>query len=261
MYIHNLNENIFLNFIQIYLIILGGLSTITILSLLFEKIQRIRYINNAKKELKKVKVKEYAILYTVGDTIDNSIYNLGNCVLIIKGFEAVCDTLRRHWNPDDELKLTYTIKDEYSIDVELFFNNNGKWKKIEGLYNLSDGINYVNQYEIVVKENEKIKSILQMLFTSCITMWIGIIPMIMVLFFTGQFTGILKFDREILQEIMMPIMFLPLLFQVIMYLLAKKLQSDDKDLLLSHIIQIFIMAMPAFSILISLVYWYILLDI
>lgn len=261
MHIFTLDKEIFLNFIEIYMIILAGLSAITMFFLLFVKIQRRKYISFAKKELGKIKGKEYTIFYKVEDFIENSIYDFGKCVLIIKGFDVVCDTLRKHWNYDDKLKLIYTIKCEYTIDVEIFFDNSGSWKKIEGLYNLSDGVNYVNQYEIIVKENEKVRSILQMLFITSIAMWVGIIPMVMVSLFTGQFTGILKLNSEMLSEIIAPIMVLPLFFQTIMCFISVILKRDDKYLPILQIIQIFIMAMPAYSILISVVYWYILLDI
>lgn len=258
MRILNLDHELLLNFVAMYLVVLVSLNIIAILLLLFVKLQRKIYIRAARNEIEKIKGKEQTIFCKVEDNIENKLHDLGKCVLVIKGFDSVCDTLRRHWSPDEELKLIYIIEGDYSIDVELFFNNDGSWKEIEGLYNLSDGINYVNLYEIAVKENEKIKSIQQMLFISCIAMWVGIIPILTSFFFTDQFIGALKFDREILMQIMIPIMFMPLFFQVIMYFVAKKLQRDDEDSQLSRIIQIFIMAMPVYSILISFIYLYLL---
>jgi len=132
----------------------------TILLLLAIKIIRKIYIQRAKNEVEKIKNKEQLIFYKVGDCIE---------------FDAVCDTLRRHWNHDDNLKLTYMIKGESSIDVKLFFDNNGVWKQIEGLYNLSDGINCLNTYEIIFNENEKIKSFLETLIVCDIALWLGVI--------------------------------------------------------------------------------------
>ena len=147
----------------------------TILLLLAIKIIRKIYIQRAKNEVEKIKNKEQLIFYKVGDCIEDNLYDLGKCRLIIKGFDAVCDTLRRHWNHDDNLKLTYMIKGESSIDVKLFFDNNGVWKQIEGLYNLSDGINCLNTYEIIFNENEKIKSFLETLIVCDIALWLGVI--------------------------------------------------------------------------------------
>lgn len=117
--------------------------------------------------------------------IENNICDFGKCVLLIKGFDAVCDTLRRHWDTEDKLKLTYTIKDEHSIDVELFFYIDGNWRKIEALYNLSDGINYVNRYEINFKVNEKIKSLLETLILCEIALWLGLISLNCMSLFIG----------------------------------------------------------------------------
>ena len=259
MNILNFDKETFRYFAVIYLIILIGISAVTIIFSLFVKMQKRMYINKAKKELEKGK--PHTIFYKVGTIIEDNIYDLGKYVLIIKGFDAVCNTLRRHWNPNDKLKLIYTIKDEHNIDVELFFNDCGNWKMIEGLYNLSDGINYVNQYEIVVKENEKVQSIQQMLFIICLTMWVGIIPMLMLFFLIGQFTDILKYSGEELSQVLLPIMFIPLSFQGIMYFVSIYLRRYDEDSPLLKIIQIYAMIMPVFSILISFVYWYILLDI
>jgi hypothetical protein len=257
----NIEMEIFQQFVEIYSIILLGLIAITILLSLFLKVQKRKYISSAKKKLEKIKGKPQIIFYKVEDFIESNIYDLDKCVLIIKGFDTVCDTLRRNWNPDEKLKLVYIIKDEYNIAVELFFDNSGSWKTIEGLHNLSDGINYVNQYEIVVKENEKNKSIQQMLLIICITMLLGIILISMAYFFIGQSTGILKFNRETLAQTFLPITIFPLLLQVIMFIVGIQLQRNDEDSQLSRIIMVFAMTMPVFSILISIVYWYILLSI
>lgn len=147
----------------------------TILLLLAVKILRKIYIRKAKDEIEKIKWKENVILYKVKDNIEYSLLDLNKCTLVIKGFDAVCDTLRRHWNPDDKLKLIYTIKGNDSIGIKMFFDDNGSWKQIEELHNLSDGRNYVNHYEIIFKVNEKIKSLLQTLIICDITLWSGMI--------------------------------------------------------------------------------------
>ena len=261
MSIFNFNENFFLYFAVTYLVTLVGISTVTIIVSLFVKIQKIVTINKAKKNLNKIKGKPQTIFYKVGTIIEDNIYDLGKCALIIKGFDAVCYTLRRSWNYDDNLKLIYTIKNERTVNVEIFFDNYGNWKTIEGLSNILDGINHVNQYEIVVKENKKVKSIQQMMFIICLTMWIGTIPMLMLYFLTGQFLGIIKYNREELLQILLPIMFIPLLFQSVMYFLYIYLKRYDENSPLLQIVQIYAMIMPVFSVLISFVYWYILLDI
>lgn len=157
----------------------------TILLLLAIKILRKNYIRRAKEEIEKIKGKEHVMLYKVKDNVENNLFDLDQCTLIIKGFDTVCDTLRRHWNADDELKLAYTIKDEYNIEVELFFSNSGDWKRIEGLYNLSDGIDYVNRYEINFKVNEKIKSLLETLILFDIALWLEVISLHCMSLFIG----------------------------------------------------------------------------
>ncbi len=158
---------------------------VTIVLLLIIKVLRKIYIRKAKNDIRIIKDKEQVILYKVKDNIESNLFDLEQCTLIIKGFDAVCDTLRKHWNADDELKLAYTIKDEYNIDVKLFFNNSGDWKRIEGLYNLSDGINYVNRYEINFNVNEKIKSLLEILILCDIALWLGVISLHCMFLFIG----------------------------------------------------------------------------
>ena len=162
--------------LQFVIIILLFISlTATVLLLMAIKILRKVYIQKAKDEIEKMKGKEQVILYRVKDNIECSLLDLNKCSLVIKGFDAVCETLRKHWKPDDKLKLIYTIKGEHTIDVKLFFDNCGNWKMIEGLYNLSDGINYVNCYEVTFKVNEKIRSLLEILIICDIALWIGVI--------------------------------------------------------------------------------------
>lgn len=172
--------------IQIVMLLLLFASLVaTILLLLAIKILRKIYIRKAKDKIKKIKGKEQVILYKVKDNIEYSLLDLDRCTFVIKGFDAVCDTLRRHWDHDDNLKLTYIINDESSIDVKLFFDNNGIWKQIEGLYNLSDGINYVNTYEIIFNENDKIKSLLETLIICDIALWLGVISSSCIFLFLG----------------------------------------------------------------------------
>lgn len=257
MYFFNIDKEFFMNFIQIYLIILSALSAITMLFLLFDKLQRRKYISLAKKELEKIKGREQTILYKVGDFIENRIYDFGRCVLVIKGFDAVCDTLRRHWNHDDNLKLVYMIKGNYSIDVKIFFDNNGSWKQIEGLHNLSDGINYVNRYEIVTKENEKIKSISQMLCISVFAMLIGILPVCM-FYLSYQSWSFIKINREMLLNIMAIIMSTLFSLDLIVLFMILRLQSEDKESPVLLTIQTLSMVISIFSILLGLVFWCVL---
>lgn len=147
----------------------------TFLLLLAVKILRKIYIQKSRDEIEKIKGKENVILYKVKDNIEYSLLDLNKCTLIIEGFDAVCDTLRRHWNPVDKLKLIYTIRGNDSIGIKMFFDNNGSWKQIEELHNLSDGRNYVNRYELIFKVNERIKSLLQTLIICDITLWSGMI--------------------------------------------------------------------------------------
>jgi hypothetical protein len=157
----------------------------TILLLLAIKILRKIYIRKAKEEIVKIKGKEQVILYKVRDDIENRLFELNKCTLVVKGFEEVCDTLRRHWSLEDKLKLTYKFKNDFNINIELFFDNNGSWKKIDGLYNLSDGINDLNCYEIIFKVNKKIKELLETLIICDIALWLGIISLHCIFLFLG----------------------------------------------------------------------------
>jgi len=157
----------------------------TISLLLLIKLLRKIHICKAKEKTKKIIGIEQVILYKVKDNIEYNLLELNKCTLVVKGFEEVCDTLRRHWSLEDELKLTYTVKNDFNIKLELFFDNNGSWKKIEGLYNLSDGINDLNCYEIIFKANEKIKSLLETLIICDIAIWLGIISIHCIFLFLG----------------------------------------------------------------------------
>jgi len=164
--------------LQIVILLLLFISLIaTILLLLAIKILRKIYIRKAKDEIEKIKGKEQVILYKVQDNIEENLFDLDKCTLEIKGFDMVCDTLRRHWNSNDNLMLVYTIKNDYNVDAKLFFDNSGHWKQIENLHNLSDGLNYVNRYEIVPKENGKIKSLLQTLIICDVALWLEVISL------------------------------------------------------------------------------------
>jgi ABC-type phosphate/phosphonate transport system permease subunit len=169
---------------QFVIMLLSFISlTATILLLIAIKILRKVYIRKAKDEIKKMKGKEQVILYRVKDNIECSLLELNKCSLVITGFDAVCETLRKHWNPNDNLKMIYTIKGNDDIEIKIFFNDNGNWKQIEGLYNLSDGLNYVNRYEVTFKVNKKIRSLLQTLIICDIALWIGVIISCIISFF------------------------------------------------------------------------------